>query len=547
MPFQHPHVNQQSIDWINKHGTHEHSGVTRLLPIASPAGGLARWRRVGEVLKAIVQYAFDNGEPLRPDGSRWSLSNIGMPANFALSLAVHDVCDQLPASWVTPAYQAQLAQGDMTPMLVSGSTKISRLNRTLDIQALALQTSGASNGQTLAGACATGTHGSALPVGAIHDTVRAVHLMIAPNQAVLLQPTSEPLTANAAGDLTHWLDIPTQLVSDDALFRAALVHLGSLGLVLNIVLETVPLYYLTRTSVPYANRDAGWKEALQRPSLGNVNSHHFEVVLNPYPSLPSPAPRAWAISMDTARFAHQPDVEIRPTVPEAPNPDTIGILSHLLELIDIRLGNPTFRKFITKQLVKLYGDEGKVERALPGVMFGPTATPERRGDSIEFALDAQDALTAVEAILDRLWNELRDGNQFPGVIGVRFVRSSDAWLATNLAETTCYIELPTLRTKEVKGIFAACGEALDSARVPFGCHWGQTHLNTPARVAASARGSGEPHVTSCSTTQRRGRCSRAGFWRIRVWGRTVPTGKRILAYLTNQYKTRKLYGYEGIT
>lgn len=484
MPFQHPHVNQQTIDWINKHGTHERSGVTRLLPIASAAGGLARWRRVGEVFKAIVQYAFDNREPLRPDGSRWSLSNIGMPVNLALSLAVHDVCDQLPESWVSPAYQTQLAQGDITPMLVSGSMKISRLNRTLDIQALALQTSGASNGQTLACACATGTHGSALRVGAMHDTVRAVHLMIAPDQAVLIQPASAPLTDDAAGDLEDWLEIPTRLISDDALFRAALVHLGSLGLVLNIVVETVPLYYLTRTSVPYGNRDAGWREALQRPRTGAVNAYHFEVVLNPYPSLPSHTPRAWAISMDAARFAQQPGVEIRPTVPEAPNPDTIGILTHLLELIDIRVGNPTFRKFVTKQLIKLYGDEEKVERALPSVMFGPTATPERRGDSIEFALDAQHALTATEAILDRLWHELRNGNQFPGVIGVRFICNSDALLATNLAETTCYIEMPTLRTDEVKGIFEVCGEALDGARVPFGSHWGQTHLNTPARVEA---------------------------------------------------------------
>ncbi len=490
MPFQHPHVNQQMIDWINKHGTHERSGVTRLLPVASPVGGLARWRRVGEVFKAIVQYAFDNREPLRPDGSRWSLSNIGMPTHLALSLAVHDICDQLPEAWVTPAYQTQLSQGRMTPMLISGSMKISRMNRTLDIQGLALQTSGASNGQTLAGACATGTHGSALRVGAIHDTIRAVHLMIAPNQAVLIQPASAPLTDSAAGDLTHWLDIPTRLVSDDALFHAALVHLGSLGLVLNMVVETVPLYYLMRTSVAYGNHDTGWKEALQRPSSGQVEAHHYEVVLNPYPSLPRRMPRAWAVSMAATPFAQQQGVELRPTVPEAPNPDAIGILSHLLELIDIRWGNPTFRKFVTKQLVKLYGDfdnqddEEQAKRALPGVMFGPTATPERRGDSIEFALDAQHTLLAVEAILDRLWEELKAGKQFPGVIGVRFVRSSEALLATNLSETTCYIEMPTLRTNEVKGIFEACGEALDGAGVPFGCHWGQTHLNTPDRVEA---------------------------------------------------------------
>jgi hypothetical protein len=482
MPFQHSDVQQQIIDWINKHGTHERSNVTRLLPVASPAGGIARWRRVGYVLNAIVQYAFDNREPLRPDGSRWSLSNIAVPAELALSLAFHDVCEQLPASWVSMAYQTQLEQGDMTAMLVSGSMKISQLNRTLSMQALALQTAGASDGQTLAGACATGTHGAAIRVGAIHDTIRAVHLMVAPNRAVLLQPASQPLTADAAEALTDWLDMSTELISDDLLFQAARVHLGSLGLVLHMVLEAAPLYYLTRTSEPYAHQDVEWKTALQRPSAGQMNADHFEVVLNPYPPLPSREPYAWVISMDKTRFDNQSDVEVRPSIPEAPNPDTIGIIAHLLDVLDTPLGNLTLRKRLTKQLIELYARERKVERALPGVMFGPTGTPDRRGDSLEFALGAQHALLATEVILDRLWQELRDGQQFPGVVGVRFVPRSEALLATNLAETTCYLELPTVRTHEIAGIFSACGQALDDAGVAFGCHWGQTHLNTPARV-----------------------------------------------------------------
>jgi hypothetical protein len=369
-------------------------------------------------------------------------------------------------------------------MLVSGSMKIERLNRTLAIQDLALQTSGASNGQTLAGACATGTHGAAIRVGAIHDTIRAVHLMVASNRAVLLQPASEPLTSAAAADLTHWLGFPTELISSDALFHAALVHLGSLGLVLNMVLEAVPLYYLTRISEPHANTDAAWKTALQSPSLGTVNSYHFEVVLNPYAPLPSGAPRAWVISMDAARFTAQPDVDVSPNIADAPNPDILKIVSRLLEALDLRVTNPTFRKHITKQLVDLYQDTRTVRKALPGVMFGPTSIPEGRGDSLEFALDAPHALAATEVVLNSLQQQLRRGDQFPGALGIRFVRSSDALLATNLTDTTCFIELPTIRTEEVGSVFAACGQALDDAGIAFGCHWGQTHLNTPERVEA---------------------------------------------------------------
>jgi len=484
MSFQHPHVNQQTIHWVNKHGTLQRPDVTRFLPIASAAGGIERWRRVGDVFQAVVQYAFDNAEPLRPDGSRWSLSNVAVPNKLALSLAVHDVCEQLPGAWVSPAYQARLEQDNLTPMLVSGSMKIERLNRTLAIQDLALQTSGASNGQTLAGACATGTHGAALRVGAIHDTIRAVHLMVAPNRAVFLQPDAEPLTSVAAADLTHWLGFPTELISSDVLFHAALVHLGSLGLVLNMVLEAVPLYYLTRVSEPHANNDAAWKTALQSPISGTMNAYHHEVVLNPYAPIPRDAPRAWVISMDTARFTAQPDVDVSPNISDAPNPDVLNIISHLLEVLDARVTNPTFRKHITRQLVELYQASRTVRKALPGVMFGPTGLPEGRGDSIEYAIDAQHAVLATEVVLDSLQQQLRRGEQFPGAIGIRFVRSSDALLATNLVDTTCFIELPTVRTVELKSVFAACGQALDDAGIAFGCHWGQTHLNTPERVEA---------------------------------------------------------------
>jgi hypothetical protein len=485
MPFQHPHVNQQTIDWVNKHGTFEQPDVDRLLPVASTSGDkLARWQRIGEVCQAVVQYAFDHTEPLRPDGSRWSLSNIGVPTKLALSLAAHDVCEQLPGAWVSQAYRAQLEPADMTPMLVSGSMQIHRLNRTLAIRNLALQTSGASDGQTLAGACATGTHGAAVRIGALHDTVRAVHLMTEPHRAVLVQPASAPLTAVAAQDLTFWLGFPTELVSNDTLFHASLVHLGSLGLVLNMVVETVPLYYLDRVSMPHLDSDAAWKTALRTPGASIPAPYHFEVVLNPYRPLPGTEPRAWVISMHAAPFSGQPDVEVRSATPVPPNPDLLHIVSHLLEVLDSPLSTPTFRRRMTKQLVELYGRDRTERKALPGVMFGPTGLPEGRGDSIEFALDAQHALAGVEIILDTLTRRLRRGEQFAGGIGVRFVRRSEALLAPSIPDPTCFIELPGLRTNEVRAIFGACGAALDDAGIGFGCHWGQTHLNTPERVTA---------------------------------------------------------------
>ena len=78
----------QNIDWTNEHGTFTRPDVERYLPVASTSRELIdQWRRVGSVLSDIVGYAFKNQLPLRPDGSRWSLSNIAQPEKLALSLA----------------------------------------------------------------------------------------------------------------------------------------------------------------------------------------------------------------------------------------------------------------------------------------------------------------------------------------------------------------------------------------------------------------------------------------------------------------------------
>ncbi len=472
-------VRIQKIDWMNEHGTYRRKGVQRFLPIASSSGqALDHWRRVGQVLQDIVGEAFAAGQPLRPDGSRWSLSNIGMPNKLALSLAAHDVAEQVPASWCSSIYTKSLDNAERTAMLVSGSMKIRRLNRLLAMRDLALRTSGASDGQTLAGATATGTHGAAIQLGAIHDTIRAVHLMTAPNQTVLVQPSSQPLKEQAAKDLGAWLGLPTKLLSDDQAYHAALVHLGSLGIVLNMVIEVSPLYFMTSTTTPHV--DDAWKTVLSQRHPGSVPGHSksasfVEVVINPYKPSPKTQPKAWVVSMKNTPYNNQSGVLTRASQPEAPNPDLLSIISSLAELDDIGLSDAKLRSFMTDELVSRYGTQKRIKKALPGVMFGPTALPRGSGDSVEFVVDGSDAKLAVEAILAALEHERKQGRQFLGAIGVRFVAGSKALLAPNARRVSCFIELPGVRTDETSRIYQACGDRLTASGINYGCHWGQ-HL-----------------------------------------------------------------------
>ncbi|MDZ7691665.1 MAG: hypothetical protein U5K69_11165 [Balneolaceae bacterium] len=58
---------------------------------------------------------------------------------------------------------------------------IKELAMTLSSHGKSLKTSGASNGQTIAGCISTGVHGSAIDIGAIQDYVVGINLIIGPN------------------------------------------------------------------------------------------------------------------------------------------------------------------------------------------------------------------------------------------------------------------------------------------------------------------------------------------------------------------------------
>lgn len=152
---------------------------------------------------------------------------------------------------------------------------------------------------------------------------------------------------------------------------------------------------------------------------------------------------------------------------------TWTMFSDAADVLDCRMSNVTFRSTITKQMILRYGGGKHVRRALPGVMFGPTALPKGQGQSIEFVVEGADALPAVETLFNELTAQLRKGRQLLGGVCIRFVGQSRATLAPNTKSPTCFIELPTIRTDEIPKIYEACGKALSRAGISFGCHWGQ--------------------------------------------------------------------------
>ena len=108
----------------------------------------------------------------------------------------------------------------------------------------ALPTFGGSDGQTVAGAVATSTHGGDFGLPPLQEMVRAIHLVDGSGVQHWIEGAgpraiTDPskLAASLPGVVVHY---------DDGLFRSALVAMGCLGVVYSLVIEVVPQYGLVQ-------------------------------------------------------------------------------------------------------------------------------------------------------------------------------------------------------------------------------------------------------------------------------------------------------------
>ena len=163
--------------------------------------------RTVDELAGVVAAAAASGRGVRPIGSSHSFTAIGSPRDVQLRL---DHLDRVT--------HADAATGLVT---VQGGIRLRELNRTLDGLGLALTNLGDIDEQTLAGAIATGTHGTGARFGGLATQVRALDLLLADGSTLTCSPTE-----NA--------DV----------FAAARVGLGALGVVTSVTVQAEPAFGL---------------------------------------------------------------------------------------------------------------------------------------------------------------------------------------------------------------------------------------------------------------------------------------------------------------
>ena len=189
----------------------------------------------------LIQYAIENNIQLRAMGNGWSFSEVAVCEGGLVDTKALRLTYNLKNSFVAAEY---LQSGKNAGELFFAECGISVLDLDEKLERdgnpkRSLKASGASNGQTIAGCTSTGTHGSAFNVGAVHDSIVGLHIVVGPHRHVWIEKKSNPV---ASDQFIKWLD--AEVIRDDHMFNAAVVSFGSFGVIHGVVIETEPIFLL---------------------------------------------------------------------------------------------------------------------------------------------------------------------------------------------------------------------------------------------------------------------------------------------------------------
>ncbi|HEX4872376.1 MAG TPA: D-arabinono-1,4-lactone oxidase [Nevskiaceae bacterium] len=285
--------------------------------------------------------------------------------------------------------------------------------------------------QTLAGALATATHGTGERLGALHAYVSGLRLVTARGEVIDCSARERP-----------------------ALFEAARVSLGSLGVITRVQLQNV---------APYRLRRRVWAEPLgqmlERFDEYAARHHSFEFYYLPFCS------QALGISIDPTEDLPRP---------RGADPDNDAVMQ-LKQLRDLLHWAPAARRWLLAQALADYPTEEAVD---DWHRIYPSARAVRFNE-MEYHLPREALLPTLRTVIATLERDHPE-EFFP--VEVRVVRGDDAWLSPFYGHATSgSIAVHRFHEENPFPLFAAI-EPLYQA-VGGRPHWGKLHGLGAAELA----------------------------------------------------------------
>ncbi|KAK6067400.1 D-arabinono-1,4-lactone oxidase [Seiridium cupressi] len=382
---------------------------------------------ISDLLNAI-QDAQGQKIQARAVGSGHSFSNICSTNGILLDPhGMNEILTIAPATLKKPSTVESL-------VFVESGITIKSLNDQLDNMGKALANMGAYDGQTLAGAISTGTHGSGIALGNIASLVRAI-VFVTENGTVYQIEPMDGIT-----DPARFVPgIAQKLKQDDDWFNAALVAMGCLGLIHSYILEVVPSFLLSeqRTLTTWQDFKSELAGGISSSPLSN---HYFEMDINPYVTLGK------NIAVTTVR-----------NVPPAGTASgggrgwenwLAGLISELpwAEEVLVWAMNrwPSISPGTITRALNTLPDTGYVGKSFEVLNIG--AVDKVKAYAMELSFDAsQDIVATVDRILDTFKKAADDREWYlAGPVALRFVKASSAFLAPQEGRPTMMVEMDML-------------------------------------------------------------------------------------------------------
>ena len=415
-------------------------------------------------IQQLIQQSIAANIPMKALGGAWSLSPIAATSGIILNTKLLNTIFTVSDTSVMPAKKDK-AKG---LFLAQCGTGIWELNDYLHKRGRSLPACGASNGQTIAGAIATGTHGAAIGFGGTQEAVTGMHIITGPTSQIFLERASDATVTDAFA-----AKLGAKLVRDDEAFNAALVSFGSFGFIAGVMIQTEEDYilecYLRR--VPY---DAAFLHQVttldfKHPMLPfpNEKPFHFQSLINPY---------------DIDKGVYMTTMYKRPYrsdyTPPAPNgagigpgddaPCFIGKVAGALPAVVPLVVN----KVLAASLTPYEAHCGRL-----GEIFNNTTL---RGKVASAAIGMP--INVVDQVINVLLAVNKTAGPFAGLFAFRFVKGSKAMMAFTKFDPTCVLELDGVLSPETKKFYDAVWNELEKRNIPFTFHWGKMNSLTPARM-----------------------------------------------------------------